>query len=104
MATINPKGGYASSFFQKITTSNAAFGATNSPDAVVNIVGGCQNFSLSNETASSVVEISFNGNTVAEELDSTLSTKFVQYTNRPITCIWIRVKSGGPCTVAIRAW
>lgn len=105
--TIKHKGGYSNCFFQKIIVSGSTFGSSTadgiSPDVIVN-VNGCSNFSLSNETAGSVVEVSFNGNTLADELDSTQTTKFAQYINRPVGCIWLRLKSGSSATVAIRAW
>ncbi len=107
MPTINrAKSGLADCYFQKVTVSGvgAAFSGTTQPNIVVNVAGGCNNFSLSNETASSVVEVSFNGTTVQDELDSTLSTRFVEYNNRTINTVWFRLKSGATATVAIRAW
>lgn len=95
--------GFASCFFQKVSVAGAAFSSTTEPTVIVN-VNGCTNFSLSNETTSSVVEVSFNGNFVQDELDSTQTTKFVQYSNRSISAIWLRLKSGSTATVAIRAW
>lgn len=103
MPTIKAKQGYTNCFFQKITVSNGAFTANTNPDVFVN-VSGLNNFSLSNETGSSVVEVSFNGNSVQDELDSTQVTKMVTYTNRPVGAIWFRLKSGATATVSIRAW
>lgn len=100
---VTQRKGYSHHFFQKITVSSATF-LTNA-DVVINIPGGIKGFSLSNETASSVVEVSYGGEVVNEELDSTLTTKFVQYDFRPgVSTIWLRKKSGSNATVAIRAW
>lgn len=103
MPTINPKQGYANCFFQKVIVSSGSFSATDSPDVLVN-VNGVNNFSLTNETGSSVVEVSFNGNFVQDELDSSLPTRFVLYNNRSVDAIWFRLKSGSPATITIRAW
>lgn len=106
MPTIKAKQGYISSFFQKVSVNNASFTAITQPDVVVN-ARGITNFSLSNETSGCVVEVSFTGYGVEDELDgSNSATKFLVYQNRPISTIWFRVKSGssGPATVAVRAW
>jgi hypothetical protein len=103
MATITPRAGYSKSFFQKIVVSSGTFAATTTPDVVINVYG-VSNFTLSNETAASVVEVSYDGGTVHDELDSTQTTKFLQYLNRPASTIWFRLKSGAAATVSIRAW
>lgn len=106
MPTINrAKSGLSDCYFQKVTVSSAGFTGNTEPTIVVNVAGGCNNFSLCNETtAASVVEVSYNGTTVQDELDSSLVTKFVLYNNRPISTVWFRLKSGASATVAIRAW
>lgn len=103
MPTTRAKQGYTNCYFRKIIVANAAFTATTFPDVAIN-VSGLNNFSLSNETGTSVVEVSFNGVDVQDELDSTQTTKFALYSNRTPGNIWFRLKSGSSATVAIRAW
>jgi hypothetical protein len=100
---IKAKTGFANCFFQKVTVAGAAFSDALNPQVIVNVTG-VNNYSLSNETAGSVVEVSYNGNFVQDELDSTQTTKFVQYNNRPVDTIWFRLKSGSAATVSVRCW
>jgi hypothetical protein len=103
MPTTKAKQGYTNCYFRKIIVANPAFTALTFPDVAVNVIG-LNNFSLSNETASSVVEVSFNGTDVQDELDSTQTTKFALYANRTPGNIWFRLKSGSTATVTVRAW
>lgn len=105
--TIAPRKGLSSCYFKKVVVSGATFGSgavdTISPDIVVN-VNGINNFSLSNETSGSVVEVSFGGYYVEDELDGSLTTKFLLYQNRTVSTVWFKLKSGSPATISIRAW
>jgi hypothetical protein len=95
--------GFSASFFQEVAVSSGSFSVTG-PDAIINLAGGIAGFSLCNETGSTVVEVSFNGNTVDERLDASLPTRFVQYDSRAEGLIWLRMKTGGAATVVVRAW
>jgi hypothetical protein len=59
---------------------------------------------LLNEDATSIVEVSFNGNTVHEELNPALATKGMSYDRRTISSIWLRLKSGSSAIISVRAW
>lgn len=100
---IKPKVGYADFYFVKVVVSSASFAANTAPDIIVN-VAGVNNFSICNETTGSVVEVSYNGNTVQDELDASLPTRFLLYNNRRVDTVWLRLKSGSASTIAIRAW
>lgn len=104
MPTIRAKQGYTNCYFRKLVVANPAFTAITFPDVAINVIG-LTGFSLSNETsAANVVEVSFNGTDVHDELDSALVTKFANYPDRSPGCIWFRLKSGATATVAVRAW
>jgi hypothetical protein len=104
MPTIRAKQGYTNCYFRKIIVpAGGAFASLTFPDVAIN-VSGLNNFSLSNETNTSVVEVSFNGVDVHDELDSALTTKFLDYSGRCPGSIWFRMKTGGPATVCVRCW
>jgi hypothetical protein len=93
-------------FFTKITITSGTFGATSgdgkSPDVIIPF--STQGIMLLNEDTAAVVEVSFNGNTVHDELNATLPSRGVVYDNRVASLIWLRLKSGGSAVVSIRAW
>ena len=63
---------------------------------------------FTNESDGYIVEYSFNGTSVAGVLDGTptSTTRIMTFLNRPISCIWFRIKNGSssPATVTITAW
>ena len=90
-------------FFQKVTVTNTSFGTSaNNFKSDILIPFTTAGFSLSNE-GSGVVQVSYDGYNVGDELDSSLTTKFVQYDNRVACKIWLKVASGS-AAVAVRAW
>lgn len=101
---IPTRNGYASAYFTKITVSSATF-PTDGPDVIVRLPG-VRGFSLANETTGSVIEVSFGGEAVEEELngDSSSTSRMVQYDNRVVSTLYFRKKSGSDATIAIRAW
>lgn len=94
--------GYAPFFFKKITVSAGTYNTT--ADVIVNLAGGVAGYSLSNETGSTTVEVSYDGNSAGDELNSAQATKFVQYDNRDVCKIWLRITSGASAVVVVRAW
>lgn len=93
-------------FFTKITITSGTFGGTSgdgtSPDIIIPF--STQGLMLLNEDAAAVVEVSFNGNTVHDELNPTLPSKGVSYDNRVASLVWLRLKSGSSAVVSVRAW
>lgn len=93
-------------YFNKIEVASSTF----SDDADVTITFPTQGILFINEESSGstnkVVEISYNGNTVHGELDSSLPSRTLQFDNRVVSRIWFRVKSGssGPITIRVEAW
>ena|ERR1019366_2765399 len=96
--------GFNKNFFQKINVTATAFGFSSidgyQPDAIVTFpTVGCL---ILNEDSANIVQISFNGYSVAEEINPAI-IKGVSYDNRTISKIWLRVVSGS-AVVSIRAW
>jgi hypothetical protein len=112
MATNNfPNIGYTNygrnnNFFQKITVTATTFGGGSvsgqQPDVIITF--STQGLMLLNEDAASVVQVSFNGISVDDQLDPTLPSKGVSYDNRVVSKIWFRLLSGSSAVVSIRAW
>lgn len=63
---------------------------------------------FTNESTGQIVEYSFNGNDVHGVLDGTSgsTTRSMTFLNRPVSLIWLRLKSGsaGPATITVTAW
>lgn len=77
------------------------------PDLIITF--STQGVIFTNETNGSIVEYSFNGNTVHGVLDGTNSpiistTRSVIFNNRTISLIWFRLKSGPAATITTTAW
>jgi hypothetical protein len=95
-------------YYQKITVTATSFGGNAvdgvQPDAIITF--STQTVMFLNEDATNVVEYSLNGTTVHGELDPTKPSKGLTFDNRPISCIWFRVKSGSAPGAIIRidAW
>lgn len=93
-------------FFQKVTVTWNTFGGGASdgygPDLIIKFP--TKGIILLNEDASSIVEVSFNGSAVHDELNPTLASKDVTYDNRTVSLIWFRLKTGASAVVSVRAW
>lgn len=93
-------------FFQKITVTWNSFGNGSadgySPDMFITFP--TTGIMLLNEDAVSVVECSFNGTTVHDELSQVAGSKDVSYDNRRISKIYFRLKSGSSAIISVRAW
>jgi|SRR5579885_923172 len=108
--------GYAHNYFQKLSVSWTAFGANAvdgyQPDLVINLPEPTQTVIFTNLTtvsapsATSVIEYSFDGNTVHGELGNHINNLSLTFENRVISSIWFRVQSGstGPISVSVQAW
>lgn len=98
--------GRNNNFFQKITVTAVTFGGGSidgyQPDIIITFP--TQGILLLNEDAASVVQVSFNGITVDDQLDPTLPSRGVAYDNRVISKIWFRLASGSSAIVSVRAW
>jgi len=95
-------------FHKKIAVSATTFGGSSvsgqQPDTIITFP--TQTVIMQNEGAGTV-EYSFNGQVVHGELDSTKpASAALTFNNRPVSMIWLRVKTGstGPITVRIDAW
>jgi hypothetical protein len=92
-------------FFKKITVTAVTFGGGSvdgyQPDAIITF--STQGVIIINEDTSSIVEVSFNGNTVHDELNPAISRGFT-YDDRVVSKIWLRLKTGSSAIVSIRAW
>jgi hypothetical protein len=102
--------GFNRNFFIKYTVTETTFGGASvdgyQPSVIINLIGTTQTVMLLNEDATNIVEVSFNGNFVDEELNPTLPSRGLSYDFRPLSKIWFRLKSGspGPAIVSVRAW
>ena len=108
--------GHAHDYFQKVAVNWTVFGANAvdgyQPDLVINLPEPTYTViftNLSTPTApvtTSVVEYSFDGNTVHGQLGNHINNLSLTFQNRVISCIWFRVQSGstGPINVSVEAW
>jgi hypothetical protein len=98
--------GFDFNFFQKVTVTASTFGGGSvdgyQPDIIIWFP--MQTLLLLNEDASSIVQVSFNGNTVHDELNPTLPSRGIAYDNRVVSLIWFRLSSGASAVVSIRAY
>lgn len=108
--------GYDHNYFQKLSVTWTSFGANSvdgyQPDLVINLPEPTYTVIITNLTtpttvgATSVVEYSFNGNTVHGELGNHINNLSLTFQNRVISTIWFRIQSGssGPISVSVQAW
>jgi len=93
-------------FFQKITVTATSFGGNTAtgaePDLIITFP--TQGLLLLNEDPNNIVQVSFNGITVDDELNPSLPSKGIAYDNRVVSKIWFRMSSGSSAIVSIRAW
>ena len=93
-------------FFQSVTVDGYSFGSQSQDgyQPFIIIKFPTQGLLLLNE-GTGIVQVSFNGNTVHDELDSTKASAGIAYDNRVVSMIWFRLKNAGaPCIVSVRAW
>jgi len=96
-------------FYEKITVTSTTFGEEADgyqPDAFISFHSTSLMLLNEGTLLTSVIEYSFNGNTVHGELDPTLPSRGLTFDNRRVSSIWFRVKSGssGPVIVRVDAW
>ena len=111
--------GYSHNYFNKMAVNWTDFGANSvdgyQPDMIINLLEPTYTVIFTNITATSstdgyasgsVLEYSFDGNTVHGELGSNTNNFSLTFENRVISLIWFRVQSGssGPLTVSVQAW
>src|ERR1017187_8707711 len=78
-------------FFQKVTVTWSVFNT----NADLCITFPSQGLLLLNEDGyGAVVQVSFNGNTVHDELNANLPSKGIAYDVRQISKIWFKIVSG----------
>jgi hypothetical protein len=87
-------------FFQKITVTSPSFNTTNC-DMIITFIS--QGIMILNETSSTIVQVSFNGTDIADEINSSLISG-VSYDNRVVSKIWFKISSGASATISVRAW
>lgn len=97
-ATINGKD---RNFFKKITVTDSDF--PTDCQVFVNINPNIKSFSLVNE-GNSLVEYSFNGNTLHGDLTPGTPTAAIFFDNRSISKIFFRAPAGGSPDVRVEAW
>jgi hypothetical protein len=100
--------GHDFNYFTKVTVTWSAFGGSSadgsSPDLIIPFP--TQGLMLLNEDSTNIVEVSFNGNTLHDELNPAQPSKGIAYDNRVNSLVWLRLKTGsaGPAIVSVRAW
>lgn len=111
---IKKNHGYDFNYYSSLSVSWTQFGAPDGytttdgygPDLVIKFP--TYGVIFTNESTGQVIEYSFNGTTIHGVLDgaTTSTTRVVTFLNRPISLIWLRLKSGsaGPATVTVTAW
>jgi hypothetical protein len=108
--------GYAHNYFNKLSVTWTVFGANAvdgyQPDMIINLLEPTYTVIITNLTttttpaATSVIEYSFDGNTVHGELGNHINNLSLTFGNRVISTIWFRIQSGssGPLEVSVQAW
>jgi hypothetical protein len=112
MTNVFPNIGYTTlgrdfNFFQKITVTATTFGGNSvsgqQPDMIVSFP--TEGLLMLNEDGyGAVVQVSFDGLNVHDELNSNLPSKGIAYDDRVVSKIWFRITSGSSCVVSVRAW
>jgi hypothetical protein len=93
--------GYGHDFnlFSKVTVTNSTFNST----ADIFIPFSTQGFILLNEDSANIVQVSFNGTTVHDELNPVIARGFT-YDNRVVAKIWFKLETGASAVISVRAW
>lgn len=106
MTTLN-KGpinyGKQFNYFKKLTVTWSTFGSDGYHCDIV-IPFSTQGVIFLNEDTSDIVEVSFDGTNIHDELNPAQPSKGVVYDNRDICKVWFRLSSGSSAVVTIRAW
>lgn len=93
-------------YFQKFVINWSTFGGSNSdgysPLGIITFP--TQGLIIVNETASTTIQLSYNGNTIHDELDPSLFPQGIQYNNRVVSLFWARLTTGASATLSVRAW
>lgn len=89
-------------FFQKITITSTNFADSRNPNCVIRF--DTSGLMLYNETDTAIVEVSFDGVNVHDELNPAFGSQGMVYDNRSVSVIWFRLKTGTSATIAVRAW
>ena len=95
-------------FFQKLAVTATGFGSNSTdgyqPDMIITFPTYTVTFQL--ETPSSYIQYSFNGTTIAGDMNN--NTGFNSYNltfqNRVISKVWFKVVSGSSPVVRVEAW
>jgi len=102
--------GHDFNFFQKVTCTWSNFGGgpgfNNKSDGAspdIAITFSTQGFILTNEDTSAIIEVSYNGTTVHDEINPAIM-KSITYDNRRNSLMWFRLKTGGSAVISVRAW
>lgn len=102
---ITKKQGRDFNYFQKVTVTWNTFGGGASdgygPDLIIPFE--TQGIILTNEDATSVIEVSYNGTTIHDELSKAVLPSIPYYVRRN-SLIWFRLKSGASAIMSVRAW
>jgi len=113
------KYGYSHNYFDKVAVNWTTFGGGSvdgyQPDVIINLLEPTYTVIFTNLTATSstdgyasgsVLEYSFDGNTVHGELGSNTNNFSLTFQNRVISLIWFRLQPGstGPLEVSVQAW
>lgn len=98
--------GFDFNFYQKITVTWNDFGvgSPNAPNSDMLITFSTQGLLILNEDNSSIVQVSFNGNTIHDELNPVLPSRGIAYDNRVVSGIWFKLVSGSSAIISVRAW
>ncbi len=108
--------GYAHNYFNKLAVNWTTFGGGAvdgyQPDMIINLPEPTYTVIITNlstptvPVSTSVIEYSFDGNTVHGELGNHINNLSLTFENRVISCIWFRVQSGssGTINVSVQAW
>jgi hypothetical protein len=88
-------------FFKKVTVTSPIFQF----DADMIITFPTQGLALLNQDGyGAIVQVSYNGVSTDDELDSSQPSKGIFYDVRQISKIWFKIVSGNSAIVSVRAW
>jgi hypothetical protein len=98
--------GFDFNFFQKTVCSWAVYGggAHDGYSSDLLIPFSTQGILLLNETPSTIVKVSFNGQSDHDELNSLLPSQGVAYDNRVVCGVWFKITTGASAVISCRAW
>lgn len=100
--------GHDYSYYARITVNWTTFGGSSadgySPDLIIPF--STQGILLLNETDATVIDVSYNGNTLHDQLNgaTTSPTRGIAYDFRTQSLVWLRISTGVSAVFSIRAW